>query len=67
MRFSVLAHAHEQKERVEKRMSTWQWNHSMTEHLIVKPQEYKNEMDYQHIDFNKDVITMYLQLQEQMA
>ena len=28
-----MAQADEQKERLEKRTSTWQWNHSMTEHL----------------------------------
>ena len=28
-----MAQANEQKERLEKRTSTWQWNHSMTEHL----------------------------------
>ena len=55
------------EEREEKRKSTWQWNHSMTEHLIAKVQEYKNEMDYQNIDFNKDVVTMYSKLRERMA
>ena len=40
------------EEHVEKRTSTW--NHLMTEHLIAKLREYKNEMDYQNIDFNKD-------------
>ena len=55
------------EEREEKRKSTWQWNHSMTEHLIAKVHEYKNEMDYQNIDFNKDVVTMYSKLREQMA
>ena len=30
---SKMAQANEQKERLEKRTSTWQWNHSMTEHL----------------------------------
>ena len=39
----------------------------MTEHLIAKLREYKNKMDYQNIDFNKDVVTMYSQLREQMA
>ena len=47
-------------EHVEKRTLTWQWNHSMTEHLIAKLQEYNNNMDYQNIDFNKDVVKMYL-------
>ena len=47
------------EEHVEKRTSTWQWNHRMTEHLIAKLREYKNEMDYQNIDFNKDVVTMF--------
>ena len=28
-----MAQANEQKERLEKITSTWQWNHSMTEHL----------------------------------
>ena len=32
------------EEHVEKRTSTWQWNHRMTEHLIAKLREYKNEM-----------------------
>ena len=31
----------------------------MTEHLIAKLREYKNEMDYQNIDFKKDVVTIY--------
>ena len=39
----------------------------MTEHLIAKLWEYKNKMDYQNIDFNKDVVTMYSQLGERMA
>ena len=55
------------EEHVEKRTSTWQWNHRMTEHLIAKLREYKNEMDYQNIDLNKDVVTMYSQLRERMA
>ena len=39
----------------------------MTEHPIAKLQEYKNEMDYQNIDFNKDVVTnVYSQFQERM-
>ena len=52
------------KEHVEKRTSNWQWNHLMTEHLIAKLGEYENEMDYQNIDFNKDVVTVYSQLRE---
>ena len=51
---------------VEKRTS-WQWNHSMTGQLIAKLKEFKNEMDYQNIDFNKDVVTMYSKLRERMA
>ena len=51
---------------VEKRTS-WQWNHSMTGQLIGKLKELKNEMDYQNIDFNKYVVTMYSKLQERMA
>ena len=51
---------------VEKRTS-WQWNHSMTGQLIAKLKEFKNEMDYQNIDFNKDVVNMYSKLRERMA
>ena len=29
------------EEHVEKRTSTWQWNHRMSEHLIAKLREYK--------------------------
>ena len=39
----------------------------MTEHLIAKLRGYKNEMDYQNIDFNKEVVTMYSQLRERMV
>ena len=46
---------------------TWQWNHIMTSHLIAKLREYKNEMDYKNVDFNKDVVQMYSQLLERMA
>ena len=62
-----MAQANEQEEHVQKRTSSWQWNHSMTQHPIAKLQEYKNEMDYKNIDFNKGVVTMYSQLQELMA
>lgn len=55
------------EEHAEKRTSNWQRNHLMTEHLIAKLGEYKNEMDYQNIDFNKDVVTVYSQLRERMA
>ena len=51
----------------KERTVTWQWNHRMTEHLLTKLREYKNEMDYQNIDFNKDVVTMYSQSRERMA
>ena len=63
MRF-VKKMAQVNEEHVEKRTSTWQWNHRMTEHLIAKLREYKNEMGYQNIDFNKDVVTMQSQLRE---
>ena len=52
---------------MEKRTSTWRWNHLVTEHLIAKLQEYKNNIDYQNIDFKKDNVTMYSQLRERMA
>jgi len=51
----------------EKRMSTWQWSHSMTENLIAQPQEYKNKMDYQNIDLNRGVTAMYFKLRERIA
>ena len=39
----------------KKRTSTWQSNHSMTEHLIAKLQEYENGMDYQNnVNTNDD-------------
>ena len=33
--YSKMAQANEQKERLEKTTSTWQWNHSMTKHRMV--------------------------------
>ena len=51
---------------VAKRTS-WQWNHSMTGQLTAKLKEFKNEMDYQNIDLNKYVVTMYSNLRERMA
>ena len=47
--------------------TSWQWNHSMTGQLIAKLKEFKNEMDYQNIDFKEDVVTMYWKLRERMA
>ena len=38
---SKMAQANEQKERVEKRTSTWQWNHSMTKHLMMHAAAHK--------------------------
>ena len=38
---SKMAQANEQKERLEKRTSTWQWNHSMTKHLMMHPAAHK--------------------------
>ena len=55
------------EERVEKRTLTSQWNHLTIEHLIAKVQEYKNKMDCQNIDFNKDVVTVYSKLRERMV
>ena len=55
------------EEHVEKKTSNWQLNHLMTEQLIAKLRECKNEMDYRNIDFNKDVVTIYSQLRERMA
>ena len=39
----------------------------MTGQLTAKLKEFKNEMGYQNIDFNKDVVTMYSKLRERMA
>ena len=38
---SKMAQANEQKERLEKRTSTWQWNHSVTEHLMMHAAAHK--------------------------
>ena len=38
---SKMAQANEQKERLEKRTSAWQWNHSMTEHLMIHAAAHK--------------------------
>ena len=39
--YSKMGQANEQKERVVKRTSTWQWNHSMTEHLMMHAAAHK--------------------------
>ena len=39
----------------------------MTGQRIAKLKQFKNEMDYQNIDFNKDVVNMYSELRERMA
>ena len=71
-RFSVLSHALCVESGAGERRACGKKNVNlameslMTEHVIAKLRGYKNEMDCQNIDFDRDVVTIS-QLRERMA